>query len=216
MTAISPTTARSAIALVLVTVLVGCSGDSDDKDGGQPDEATHTMADGTVMDGAEHMADDSHRHDTEPDNASVGPSDAARMVCTGQVVDDITRIMGLDEDAEPASSWNRPTFTCTFELAAGPLVLSVHDATDLAAGREHFRTLRARQADAQAIKGVYSLGLPAYETADGTVAFVKDGKTLEVDATGLTGDLGAEGDMTRTEIAYAVATSVLTCWTEHA
>ncbi|MDN5856714.1 MAG: hypothetical protein L0K86_28530 [Actinomycetia bacterium] len=205
--------AHGAIALVLMGALVGCAGGDRDGNGNgnQPGEATHTMADGTVMDGSMH-----HDDDPEPGSEPAGPSDAARMVFTGQVVDAVTRIMGLDEVAEPSSSWDRPTFTCTFELAAGPLVLSVHDATRPAAGRDHFRSLRASQPGAQAIKGVYSLGLPAYETADGTVAFVKDGKTLEVDATRLTGDLGAEGDMTSPEIAYAVAASVLACWTEHA
>lgn len=80
----------------------------------------------------------------------------------------------------------------------------------------HFQSERISSTDAAPIKGVYSLGLPAYETKAGIVSFVKDGKTLEVDASGLGGErLGVENSKTRSEVAYAVATSVLACWTQH-
>lgn len=206
---------RPWTALVAALFLLGGCASTGDSNAQRPSEK-HTMPDGTVMKGPTHVHDDSHSHGEEDEpGQAVGPSQAARMVCTGQVVDDVTRIMGLATPAEPMSSWKKPEFTCTFDLDAGPLVLSVHDATDVPDGQQHFRTMQASHADAEPIRGVYSLGLPAYETADGTVAFVKDGKTLEVDASDLTGKLGVQKDMTRAEIAYAVATSVLACWTEH-
>lgn len=180
------------------------------------------MADGTVMEGKTHSHDDegSHGEGTHGERAAAGPSEAAAMICTGQVVDDVARIMGRDEIPEPTASWESPLYTCTFALPDGPLVLTVHDAAEEALGRAHFEGMRAAAPGATPIKGVYSLGLPAYETRD-SVAFVKDGKTLEVDASGLGvsglgGRLGVEGDQDRGEIAYAVATSVLSCWTEHA
>ena len=199
-------------SVALLMALTGCASDSEPE--AKPGEAGHTMPDGTVMDGSRHVHDDSHEHGPAEEEAS-GPSEAARMVCTGQVVDEVSRIMGLDDVAEPSSSWTAPMFTCTFDLESGPLVLSVHDAADPEVGKTHFQDLRAELGDATTIKGVYSLGLPAYETEKGTVAFIREGKTLEVDATGLEGELGVEGDMSRSEIAYAVATSVLACWTEH-
>lgn len=210
------TMVRSMLLTLLVVPLGACSaaGGTSDADRGAGSES-HTMADGAVMDGERHVHDDGHTHGDSPgDGAPVGPSAAARMICTGQVVEDVTRVMGLERAVEPESSWTKPMFTCTFGLPAGPLVLSVHDAADPTTGEAHFRTLRASRADATPINGVYSLGLPAYETADGTVAFVKDGRTLEVDATALRG-LPASQELTRTEIAYAVAASVLACWTEH-
>lgn len=210
---------RGLVSALLVIPLGACAASGGGA--GQAATESHTMADGTVMEGGRHVHDDSHSHedghsheDPPGGSAAVGPSEAARMVCTGQVVDDVTRIMGLEDPVEPESSWSKPTFTCTFSLPAGPLVLSVHDAPDTTVGEAHFRGLRASRSDDVPIKGVYSLGLPAYETA-GTVAFVKDGKTLEVDATALTGRLGSQQDMSRSEIAYAVATSVLACWTQH-
>jgi hypothetical protein len=202
-------------AAAMLLLLTGCGATETGTGAAEPGEGSHTMSDGTVMEGETHIHDDSHDHESE-DSSAGGPSPAAEMVCTGQVVDDVTRIMGLDAAVEPASSWEDPMYTCTFDLDQGPLVLRVHDATDRASGMAHFQTLRTGQDDAVPLRGVYSLGLPAYETRSGTVAFVKDGKTLEVDASRLTGRLGSEGEKDRTELAYAVATSVLACWTEHA
>lgn len=168
-----------------------------------------------AADGERHVHDDSHSHGGPPGGDATGPSAAARMVCAGQVVDGVTRIMAFDRAVEPESAWKAPEFTCTFPLPGGPLVLSVHDASDPTAGEAHFHTRRAGVAEAVPIRGVSSLGLPAYETPDGTVAFVKDGKTLEADASALSDELVSRQDLTRTEIAYAVASSVLACWTEH-
>jgi hypothetical protein len=172
------------------------------------------MPDGSVMEGATHVHADGHDHGSAA--AEPGPSEAARMVCTGQVVEDVARILDLPSEATPSSAWEPPVFTCRFDLDVGPLTLSVHDATDRASGMAHFQGERISSTDARPIRGVYSLGLPAYETSAGIVSFVKDGKTLEVDASGLAGKrLGVENSRTRSEIAYAVATSVLACWTEH-
>lgn len=200
-----------------IALLVGgCATAADDTAGGGPEPTeNHTMPDGSVMEGSEHVHDDSHDHGEAGGQAS-GPSAAARMVCTGDVVDDVTRIMTAEATPEPSSAWTRPMFTCRFDLAQGPLVLTVHDAAQPDAGIAHFAERRAAQPDATQIRGVYSLGLPAYRAEDGLVSFLRDGKTLEVDATGLRGErFGVEGSMTRAEVAYAVASSVLACWTEH-
>ncbi|WP_067440738.1 hypothetical protein [Nocardioides jensenii] len=76
--------------------------------------------------------------------------------------------------------------------------------------------LRTTLDDPQDIVGMTSLGLPAYETGDGVAVFLKDDKTLEVDATGLPDTLGPDDDMTRADLAHAVATSVLARWEKHA
>lgn len=205
------TRTASAVTGALL-MLSGCATANDVS--AEPGSAKHTMSDGTVMEGETHIHDDGHDHGSgEP---ATGPSRAARMICTGDVVDDVTRIMDLPAEVRPSSSWKEPTYTCRFDLDAGPLTLTVHDATDRAAGMAHFQTRRTSSTGAAPIDGVYSLGLPAYETTAGTVSFVKDGKTLEVDATGLRGrSFGVDASKSRSEIAYAVAVSVLACWTEH-
>lgn len=124
--------------------------------------------------------------------------------------------LALDQTPEPRSAWDDPVFTCTYDLERGPLVLSVHDAADPDVGRDYFEELRAQLGDTASLDGMFGLGLPAYETGDGTAVFLKDGKTLQVDATGLPSRLGPVGSLSRSDLAYAIASSVVACWTEHA
>lgn len=206
-------------AAVLTLSGCGSGGQSAGEPESPPPADTHTMPDGTVMEGETHESPGgggSHGGDHHA-SAGEGPSPAAEMVCAGDVVDDVNRIMDTATPVTPTSGWEEPTFTCNFNLEEGPVVLTVHDAVARDAGMAHFRALRAGSTDAATITGVYSLGLPAFETPDGIVAFIRDGKTLQVDTTGLRGRaFGVDGDQSRTEVAYAMAAGVLACWTEHA
>jgi hypothetical protein len=67
--------------------------------------------------------------------------------------------------------------------------------------------------NAAPLSGLLSLGLPSYETRSGSVVFLKDGKTLTVDATGLPNSIGPSS-LSRSELAYAVAADVVACWSE--
>lgn len=221
------TLAASGLALALLS---GCGAAADEpaaagegSGGSGGSGETHVMPDGSVMSGSEHVHDDSHSHgesdahegDGGAAEDTVGPSETASMICGGQVAADVQRLTGLDELPEPASTWQSPMFRCTFELAEGPLILSVHDVEDEAAGMEHFEARRAALAPAKELEGMYGLGLPAFQTPDGSVAFIRDGKTLEVDATALATGMGPDGSLDQSDLAYAVATSVLACWTAH-
>lgn len=212
------TLAAGGLALAL---LAGCgaAADTPDAAGDGGSGETHVMPDGTVMEGPTHIHDDSHSHG-EPDAAeaedAVGPSETATMICGGSVAADVARLTGIDDLPEPSSTWQSPMFRCTFELPDGPLVLSVHDVDDLDEGKAHFAARREALAPVKALKGMYGLGLPAFETGNGVAAFIREGKTLEVDATALPGSLGPKGTLDQADLAYAVATSVLACWTEHA
>lgn len=188
-------------------------------------EASHTMSDGTTMEGSEHGEHAEAETHTMPDGTEMDgdehgvhdasttePSEAARMICDGQVATAVTATFRLDDEITPSSTWDAPTFTCTYEIDGAPLVLSVHDTTDVAAGEEHYAELQ-RTLEADDIEGLLGLGLPSFSDEDGVVAFLRDGKTLVVDATALPN--GFAGEMTRNEAAYAIATAVLGCWVEH-
>ena len=177
-------------------------------------EASHTMPDGTVMPGSEHEGHDDAEagHGSEHDS-SQGPSEAARMSCDGQVVTAIGSILQLEGDVTPSSAWQSPMFTCTYDIDGAPLVLTVHDISDADEGQQHFDERQA-SLGASDIEGMLGLGLLSFSTGDGVVAFLRDGKTLTVDATALPD--GFAGDATtQDEAAYAIASAVLTCWVEH-
>ncbi|WP_347754275.1 hypothetical protein [Agrococcus sp. ProA11] len=210
-----------AIAAMLVT---GCAATAAPAEEPTP-AASHTMPDGTVMDGAEHGEHSSDETHTMPDgtvmdgaehgehaSSDTEPSEAAAMICGGQVATAVEATFRLDSAVTPSSAWDAPMFTCTYEIEGAPLELSVHDTTDVAAGEEHYGELQ-RTLDADDIEGLLGLGLPSFSNDEGIVAFLRDGKTLVVDATALPN--GFAGDMTQGEAAYAIATAVLGCWVEH-
>jgi hypothetical protein len=198
-----------AIAIVASLLLTGCS--TAVAQGAEAPMPSHTMPGGDLMPGSHHGA-----HSGGDEAGTVrGPSEAALMVCGGQVQDSMGAILGLGEQPDPDWSWDDPEFRCTYDVAGLPLVLSVHDVTDEAEGEAHFAALRQSLPGATEIEGLAGLGMPSFSTSDGIVAFLRDGKTLTVDATALPNGLGPGGDRSQQQIAYSVASTVLICWTEH-
>lgn len=196
---------RLAAIAVAALLLTGCAANATPQETPAP-EPVHTMADGMVMEGAEHSAQPTPSGD-------AGPSAAASMVCGGQVETAIASLLKTEGDMAPTPTWNAPMFSCTYDVDGAPLVLSVNDATDVATGERHFAEVQAVLGAAD-IEGMLGLGLPSFSTGDGMVGFLRDGKTLLVDATALPDSL-ADGTMTRDDAAYAAASAVLGCWVEH-
>ena len=194
-------------AAVATLLLTGCSASAASAPAPAESEASHTMPDGTEMSGSE--------HDAHAPLDGDGPSEAAQMVCAGQVVTAIAKITGLADEPTPTPAWDEPVYSCTYDIDGSPLELSVHDATDVSDGEAHFAELREGLEGAEDIEGLLGLGLPSFSTADGIVSFLRDGKTLVVDATALPSGLGPDGSRTQDQVAYAVASAVLTCWVDH-
>jgi hypothetical protein len=198
---------RLAVAVAVAALLLsGCASAAPADPAASPTpESFHVMPDGTAMSGAE--------HDGHAVPATDGPSEAASMICDGQVVTAVAAIFGLESGVASQSLWDAPTYACTFDIDGAPLALTVHDATDPASGRAHFDELQA-SLGGDDIEGLLGLGLPSFSTGEGVVGFLKDGRTLMVDATALP-EGAADGSRDRDGAAYAVASAVLTCWVDH-
>ncbi len=111
------------------------------------------------------------------------------------------------------ASWTNRLYTCTYRLPQnGRLVLSVKDSQDVESGSTYFDRSRRDLPHTKPLQGLISLGLPSYEAQQGIVAFLKDGKTLTVDASRLSPEVG--GHQSREDVAYAVAAEVVACWSE--
>ncbi len=143
-----------------------------------------------------------------------GPSDAALMVCGDQPMERLTAILDLEQDPHTINDWADSTFTCTYHLDEGALVISVKEARDKATALTYFDAMQALAKDATPIEGLENLGFPAYETADGSAVFQKDSFVLQVDATDLPATLGPD-TITRNALAYQLSTTILACWIEH-
>jgi hypothetical protein len=135
------------------------------------------------------------------------------MVCGAEIAGDVAALADLAAAPPATSTWADRLFTCTYQLPAGPLVLSVKDSRDEDAGRAYFDSLRSTVGRTHRLHGLQSLGLPSYESLDGTVVFLKDGKTLTVDATALTSGVGSHQG-SPAEVAYQIGSDVIGCWAE--
>lgn len=138
-------------------------------------------------------------------------SDASLMICGKEPRADIAVILALDTPPQTVDSWADELYTCTYHLPAGALVLSVKESADEASALSYFNALGTNLAPITPIEGLANLGLPAYETSDGAVVFVKDNMTLQVDASKLPDKIGPH-DVSRNALAYQVATTILACW----
>lgn len=155
-----------------------------------------------------------HGKSSAPAATIEGPSDAAKMVCGDQPMDRLTAILDLEQDPHTINDWADSTFTCTYHLNEGDLVISVKEAKDKATALTYFDAMQALAKNATPIEGLANLGFPAYETADGSAVFQKDSFILHVDATDLPATLGPE-NITRNALSYQLSTTILACWIEH-
>jgi hypothetical protein len=179
--------------------------------------ATHVMADGTVMSGSSMsgMKDTHGAHGMAGDaGRAAAPTETASMICSDDDVRDaVRRNLGLDRAPVGLHAWAHRLYSCTYQLAGGDLRLSVKDLDAAGPGRAYFDRLRSRLPHAEAIQGLANFGFTSFQTPRGDVVFLKDHKTLWVDATRLAPtDLPA--GTSRADVAYGVAAAVIACWTE--
>ncbi len=177
--------------------------------------ATHEMADGSTMSGSS-MPGLTSSHDAgahERGAGLSGPSETASMVCSDEIRDAVGHTLALRRPPAGLPQWQDGTYRCTYPLAGGDLRLSVKDLDAARPGRAYFDGLRTRLPAPRTIRGLAAFGFPAFATAHGDVVFIKDHKTLWVDASRLTaGDLPP--GRSRADVAYGVAAAVIACWTE--
>ncbi|MFQ4150267.1 hypothetical protein AAGW05_16530 [Arthrobacter sp. LAPM80] len=144
---------------------------------------------------------------------STQPSQAATMVCADEAKKNVKEILALPDLPRTTDNWDGTTFSCTYPLSIGDFRMTVTEA-----GSEADAAALAKQLavtlQAHPIEGLSNLGLPGYESGDGTVIFVKDNMMLHVDATAFPATVGPH-KVTASNFAYEVATTILGCWTEH-
>jgi hypothetical protein len=202
---------RLAAVAALPLLLAACGGASSTG-------ATHVMSDGSTMSGSS-MAGMPGMTSSPGLTAQHGgqgggtPSASASMICGSEIRDAVRHNLDLSRTPVGLHAWQHRTFSCTYQLAGGELRLSVKDLDTAGPGRAYFDHLRSRLPAPQRIRGLEAFGLPAVETAHGDVVFLKDDKTLWVDASRLKASDLPTG-RSREDVAYGVASAVVACWSE--
>ncbi len=147
--------------------------------------------------------------------SAARPSAPAKMICSADIRDAVRRSFALSSMPAAKPSWSKSdrVYSCTYRLQGANLALSVQDSLDKAKGRTYFDALQQRVPGAKKIRGMGSFGFPSFETSSGNVVFLKDGKTLRVDASALPASALPSG-FSRQEAAFSVASAVIACWSE--
>jgi hypothetical protein len=205
--------ARLAVTLAAVPLLLTACGGGSSSTG-----AEHVMPDGNTMSGSSMSGPAPSPHDgmAAHDAGSMDsrrPSATASMICGSEVRNAVARVLRSGKAPAGLHSWSHQTYRCTYPLAHGDLRMTVKDLDAAGPGRAYFDRLRGRLPDASPITGLANFGFPAFETPQGDVAFIKDHRTLWVDATRVASSDLAPGT-SRQDAAYGVAAAVIACWTE--
>lgn len=162
--------------------------------------ATGGMSAGMVMPDGSTMA---------PGSAGTAPSEAAKMICTDETRANIATVLAVPLDKKPASTWKGGTYTCTYQLPAGPIVLSVHESPDVASAATYTAHLRSALPNAKKLVG---LAPGAVGTKNGVVVLQKDNDTLKVDTSAVRPGSGRIYTH-RDNFAYGIAAVLMGCWT---
>lgn len=193
-----------AALLVVAAVLSGCSTAAEGMPGGAPSgHASMHLSPGMDMSSMAGL----------DRSARSGPSETARMICGPEIQAAVRRTLQRDSTPRPTHTWKGRVFTCTYPVGSRSVVMSVDDARKDSAGAAYFAKLRQSLPGARRIRGLESFGFPAVQTADGQVAFLKDGRTLFVDVSDLDPRALPSG-LSREQAAYGIAAAVIACWTE--
>lgn len=191
-------TAALGVALAATSLLAGCASGAAAPHGAatRPGE----MPAGMVMPDGSTMA---------PGSPGTAPSAAARMICSAETRNDIAAILSVAPAPDPAATWRGGTYTCTYRLPSGTIVLSVHESPDGATAAAYTSGQRKAMPGARDLAGLTPI---AFGTPDGLLVLRKDDDTLRVDTTAL----APRSDPRyrhRAEFGYEIAAVILGCWT---
>jgi len=137
-------------------------------------------------------------------SARATTSSPATDVCEPMVRSAVEASVGSPLPGAQSGAWAGRTYTCTYPLAAGRLVLSVDD---LGGRRQAKAAYRRRWSAAGHRTRLNGLGNAAYQRADGTLVALKDQFVLTVDPT------AARVSVAPSDLAFAAALGVMGCWT---
>lgn len=210
-------TRRGLCAAVLLagTILTGCTSGHGGAQPGTAATPAGAMMPGMVMpDGSTAGAGAMTPGMVMPDGSTMapgspgtGPSAAAQMICTTETQADITTVLSVAPDPKPVSTWRGGTYTCTYRVPMGSIVLSVHESADAAAAAAYTTALRPSLPGAKDLVGLTDIAFGA----NGLVALQKDNDTLRVDMTGLRPQSKLYAH--RADFAYEIAAVIMGCWT---
>jgi hypothetical protein len=138
-----------------------------------------------------------------PASAAPPARSPATEVCEPMVRNAVEASLGSPLPGPQLGAWSGRTYTCTYPLGGGQLVLRVDDL------RTRGRARAAYGRQSRATRGrtrLNGLGNAAYQAGDGTLVALKDQFVLAVDPT------AAPPAIRKADLAFAATLAVMGCW----
>jgi hypothetical protein len=140
-------------------------------------------------------------------SAASGPGKKAREVCEPMIRQAVEYEVGTPLEGKPAEAVDGDTFTCTYRVAGGAIVMSVQDLKRRPAARANFEGLRtAAGSDVERLPG---LGEGAFLRPDDSLVVRKDAMVLTIDMTGFAAPVDGRD---KSAIATNLGVAVMGCW----
>jgi hypothetical protein len=137
--------------------------------------------------------------------ASQAPAKTiAAEICEPMVRNAVEASLGAPLPAAQQGAWAGRTFTCTYPLTGGQLVLAVDDLRTKKQAQSAYRSLNRATQHRTRLNG---LGNGAFQAPDGTIVAFKDQFLLHVDPGAAPPTVG------KSDLAFAALVAVMGCWT---
>jgi hypothetical protein len=143
-------------------------------------------------------------------SSTAGPGEAAREVCEPMIRDAVEVEIGSPLEGAPAEAVDDNTFTCTYRVGGGTIVMSVDDLKRVPAAKQDFQErldiVETADPDVELLPG---LGHGGFVGPDGGLVVRKDAMVLTIDMAGMP---EAVDGRDRGTIATNLGVAVMGCW----
>jgi hypothetical protein len=142
--------------------------------------------------------------------AGANPSKSAKMVCTDEVVGDLTDNLGVKATRVTTPTWKDHVYSCAFVYPKGSFVLSTKELVSEQTTTDFFNAQKQKLGVKQ---NLYGLGQGAFLAKNDDVVVRKDYKVLLVDIQKVPKPIGAfVPAMVRSDVAINIASVIMSCW----
>jgi hypothetical protein len=136
----------------------------------------------------------------------VDPSEAAKMVCGSEVVQELTATFNVAAEVT-TPTWTDHLLACTYQYPGGSFALSVKELPTIEGTVDYFTSLKAQYTTGEQL----GLGQGGFLTAEGMSIVRKDNKVLVVDVSNLPVPFGTP-PLSRWDASLAITFTILGCW----
>ncbi len=127
----------------------------------------------------------------------------ATEICEDMVRNAVESSLGTPLPGAQSGVWAGSTYTCTYPLTGGQLVLRVDNLQTRQKARIAYDQLSKAAVGRTRLNG---LGDRAYQSADGTLVATKDQFVLHIDPSAV------PPPASKSDLAFAAVVAVLSCW----